>query len=116
MMICIIELGSGLLACSLATLRPLLASLVDMTAQSRYSLSNIFSRSPPLSMGNDGTAISPPSNKQKNNDLSTLRSQTRDLESGEDNELETFESKGATILSTERGRSEGSDVSLVYQK
>jgi hypothetical protein len=121
MIICIIELGTGLLACSFATLRPLLSSLVDMTASSRHALSNIiFNRSHQKdsnghSIGDNGIP-SPPLGKEEHNDLSILQSKTRDLESGGDNELEIFASKGVTIINTERGRSEGSDVSLVYQK
>jgi hypothetical protein len=42
--ICIVEMGSGILACSLATLRPLLATLVDFRTI-RYSISRITSRS-----------------------------------------------------------------------
>jgi hypothetical protein len=114
MMICIIELGTGLLACSLATLRPLLASLIDITAPSRYTLSNIISKS--QHKENNDTTTSRTLKKQQNNDLSSLQNKTGDLESGEDNELQVFEPKSATFLAKERGRSEGSDVSLVYTK
>lgn len=40
---CIVEIGSGILACSLATLRPFFASLVDLSTI-RYSVSR-FTRS-----------------------------------------------------------------------
>jgi hypothetical protein len=121
MMICIIELGTGLLACSLATLRPLLALWVDMTAPTRYALSNIFSKSQHnntdnRSLGNNGATTSFPLNGQDNNHLSSLPSKARDLEMGEDIELHVFESKDAAFSNMERGRSEGSDVSLVYEK
>jgi hypothetical protein len=92
-----------------------------MTASSRYALSNIIFNwshqkdSNSHSIGNNGMPT-PPLGKEKHNDLSILQSKTRDLEGGEGNELEIFASKGATIISTKRGRSEGSDVSLVYQK
>jgi hypothetical protein len=121
MMVCIIELGTGLLACSLATLRPLLNTLFDMTASSRSALSNIFSRSRRRdsngrSVEDNGPMTSRSMNKRKSRDLSALRSETRDLEYGEDRELQIVELKSATTLDIERGRSQGSDVSLVRTK
>lgn len=110
MMMCIIELGAGLLACSLATLRPLLVLWLQMTASSKY-----FGKPPYTSSrsGEDGTARSRPSGRLSRYILPELPRHTRDVEKGRNIELVDFQTRGATFLATRGDHSEDSDASLV---
>lgn len=110
MMMCIIELGAGLLACSLATLRPLLALWLEMTASSRYFSKSHYTSS---RSGEDGTARSRPSGRLSRYILPELPRHTRDVEKGRDIKLVDFQTRGATFLDTRGGRSDDSDASLV---
>lgn len=109
MMMCIIEVGAGLLACSLATLRPLLVLWLEMTASSKYSKAQYTSS---CSAGN-GTARSRPSGKLSNYVLPELPSHAIDIEKGKDTELVDFQTRGGTFFDTRRRHSEDSVISLV---
>lgn len=110
MMMCIIELCAGLLACSLATLRPLLALWLEMTASSRYFSKSHYTSS---RSGEEGTARIRSTGRLSRYVLPELPKHTRDVEKGRDTELVNFPTRGATFLDTRGGRSEDSDAGLV---
>jgi hypothetical protein len=70
--LCIVEVGGGILACSLATLRPLFASLVDLTTI-RYSVSRFTNKSQ--------------NSTQKSGDPSRHKEISNDVVSSQDSEL-----------------------------
>ncbi|KAE9973674.1 hypothetical protein EG328_004285 [Venturia inaequalis] len=110
MMMCIIELGAGLLACSLATLRPLLVSWMNLTSSSKY-----FSKSQCTSSrsGEDGTARSRPSGRPSRYVLPELPNHTLDVEKGRVIGLVDVQTRGPTFWDTRRIRIEDGNTSLV---
>ncbi|QDS73753.1 hypothetical protein FKW77_005031 [Venturia effusa] len=115
MMMCIIELGAGLLACSLATLRPLLALWLGVTASSKYSNKPNYTSS---QSGGDGAAKSRLSSKSSEYVLPKLSRHAEDVEKGRDKEFMNFQIRGLSFSGTRGsktrgGRSEDSDANLV---
>ncbi|TID24479.1 hypothetical protein E2P81_ATG02785 [Venturia nashicola] len=110
MVMCIIELGAGLLACSLATLRPLLVLWLKMTASSRHFSKSHYTSSRSVE---DGTAEPRPSVRLSEYVLPEMPKSTCDDERRRNTGHVVFQMRGVSFLDKTGGRSEDNFTSLV---